>query len=92
MKRLAVAMFAICLPNLALADRQKADACAVSLQADARRIYNEVVASVTERTNIKRAARRQASLLVRAGKIDSANATASTLQARTCLRLARPRR
>ncbi|WP_376800072.1 hypothetical protein [Candidatus Raskinella chloraquaticus] len=92
MKRLVVAMLVMCLPSVALADREKADMCAVSLQADAKRIYEEVVPSVAASTNIKRIARRQAKLLARAGKIDSANAVASTLQARTCLRLARPGR
>ena len=93
MKRLAaVAIFAMCLPTVVLADREKANMCAVSLPADAKRIYNEVVPSITATTNIKRIARRQANLLARTGKIDRTNVAASTLQARACLRLARPGR
>ena len=88
LRGLAALMFFL-LPSLALAGRAEADACAAGLPVDAQKIYQATIPLVDSSTSIKRIARRQAALLARAGKIDSANTANSTLQARSCLRLSR---
>lgn len=89
MLRLATFLIILTLPSLALADKAQGEACAARLLPDAKQIYEVVAPKVTRTSNNRRIAAREARLLVRAGKIDSAKMADSILQARPCLRLVR---
>ena len=92
MLRILTLCLLLILPNVAFADRASADACALSLSADAKKVYQITLPLITKTTNIRRITRRQAAILVREGKISSANPSQMALDARVCLRLARPPR
>ena len=86
MKRFVIAAAICMLPMTASANRAAADACAASLTAEARLIYDAAAPSVTPNAEIRPVLEEKTRALVSSGRVSRSSARGSATAAGNCLK------